>query len=273
LNIDLLLILLIVGLLQGILEWLPVSSEAFLFLTLVLLGVSPDKALAIAVMYHLPTGLASIYYYKREYIGAIKEIMTFRIRNKTMFIIITTIFTAIVAVPLYFIFEKILIGFESIIGKISTIAFFLVGLAMLITGAVVKVSERGHKELNSCTISDCVIIGSLQGFSILPGVSRSGVTIASLLYRGFDKEDSINGSFIMAGIVSVGVFLFLCIIGKVDWQILCSIELFISMLVTFVVSLIMMRTLITIARRMKYDMFLKFIGSLMIVLAICSFFI
>lgn len=272
-NTDLLLILLIVGLLQGVLEWLPVSSEAFLFLTLVLLGISPEKALSIAVMYHLPTGLASLYYYKHEYSSAIKEIINLRPKNITMFIVVTTFSTAIVAIPLYLIFERFLIDLETMVERISTIAFLVVGLTMVITGTIVKISEKGHKTINNCTFSDCIIIGSIQGLSILPGVSRSGVTIASLLYRGYSKEDSINGSFIMAGVLSVGVFLFLCVIGKVDQQLLFSVELWISMLITFIVSLITMRTLITIARNMKYDMFLKFIGMLMIALSICSLFI
>lgn len=265
-NLDIIIILIVAGIIQGILEWLPVSSEAFVFLFFIFCGLSPGFALILAMAYHLPTGIAAILFYRKEYNRIVRDFLAMKLSSITMYVILATISTAIVAIPLYFVINSILAQVESIIEFAMNIILAMIGIAMVVTGIMVgRGIVYGDRKLSDVRVKDCFFIGAVQGLSILPGVSRSGVTIAALIYRRYDEESCLNGSFILCGVASLGIFLFLAILGELSFDFITSYVVVVSMFVAFIVSMVSMKALLTIARRMKYGSFLKFMGSIMLI--------
>jgi len=270
-NIDvaLLAIFIIAGIMQGTLEWLPVSSEALVFLFLIFCGVEEQAALVLAIMFHLPTGIASILYYRRAYRDAIIDITKLKFSGVSRYLVLASIATLLSAVPLYFILRWIInyLGRETL-ERAAIIIMIIIGCVMLATGFMIGGSKPvGTKRLVDATDRDSLFIGMVQGFAIFPGVSRSGVTMAALVYRGFDKEDSLNGSFILCGVASIGAFLFVMLVdGSIKW--IFNIYIGASMFVSFVLSLLTMNLLVEIAGRLKYGVFLRLIGGIMIVLGL-----
>jgi len=273
-NLQLIIILMLAGILQGVLEWLPVSSEAFVFLFLIFCGVDPHLAIILAMMYHLPTGLASILFYRREYRKIILDVLELRFSIITRFVILSSIFTCVTAVPIFLIMDYVLAGIEEFVEKVAIVILIAIGVVMCITGfAVGSRHTAGMRSLEEATARDCIIVGFIQGFSIIPGVSRSAVTITALLYEGFDKKSSLDGSFILAGVASTGVFIFIIATGRLSIQYVLSVPIIMSMSFAFLISLITMRTLLYIAGRMNYGMFLRFVGILMIIFGVPLFLI
>ncbi len=268
------LIFFVAGVIQGVLEWLPVSSEAFVSIFLILCGIDPYIAILLAIVYHLPTGLASILFYREEYFLALREIIHLSLSPKSRYLVVTTVFTVVSAVPLFFLLEKMLVTMEKQVEHVAITVFLIIGLLMIITGILVGGRRPiGVRKLEDATHHDYMFVGVVQGFSILPGVSRSGVTIAALLYRKFDGESSLNGSFMLSGIASIGVFVFLLAIGRVGLDIMMSPIIIISMLATFFISMVVMRILLDFARKISYNKFLVFMGSIMVLLGSLSYLI
>ncbi len=262
-SIDLLLALIMIGIIQGVLEWLPVSSEAYLFVLLILLGFTPTEALVLSIIYHLPTGLASLLRYRREYYGLLRDLLRAKMLPKSRYILIATLATALTAIPLLLAMRRLLYGLESTIRRGALVAIMLTGAAMAVAGLFVRrVGVCGKKKISESSIVDCVLVGAAQGVAVLPGVSRSAMTIAALLYRGFDGESSLDGSFVLVGASSLGAFVFVMITGEVPLNLIFSAELIVSMLLTFFVSVFMMDLMVSIARRMDYAAFMMLMGTI-----------
>jgi len=113
-------------------------------------------------------------------------------------------------------------------------------------------------------------VGLAQGFSILPGVSRSAVTIAALLYRKFDERSSINGSFILSGVVSIGVFVFLLVAGELSLQFIMNKVVLLSIVFTIIMSLLVIRFMLDLAEKLRYAGVLRFTGILMLISGILT---
>jgi len=252
-----------IGIIQGVLEWLPVSSEAYLFVLLILLGFTPTEALVLSIIYHLPTGLASLLRYRREYYGLLRDLLRAKMLPKSRYILIATLATALTAIPLLLAMRRLLYGLESTIRRGALVAIMLTGAAMAVAGLFVRrVGVCGKKKISESSIVDCVLVGAAQGVAVLPGVSRSAMTIAALLYRGFDGESSLDGSFVLVGASSLGAFVFVMITGEVPLNLIFSAELIVSMLLTFFVSVFMMDLMVSIARRMDYAAFMMLMGTI-----------
>ncbi len=259
------------GTLQGILEWLPISSEAFIFLFLVLCGIPSSTALLLAMVFHLPTGISAIIYYRREYKKLFIDITNLRLSRLSMYVILSTLSTGIVAVPLYFALKGIMVKFEQIIDYVVSAIMMMIGVLMIITGILTgKTIRPGDRELEDCRPNDAIYVGLAQGFSILPGVSRSAVTIAALLYRKFDERSSINGSFILSGVVSIGVFVFLLVAGELSLQFIMNKVVLLSIVFTIIMSLLVIRFMLDLAEKLRYAGVLRFTGILMLISGILT---
>lgn len=272
-SVDTLLIaLLIVGVLQGILEWLPVSSEAFIFIILLLFDVPAQMALIIAILMHLPTGFAAILYYRNDYFEAIRNLASLKFDPITRFLVIGTLFTALSAVPIYFALKIFLAHLEATIKIASLVIFILIGIAMITTAIYASrtVSVIKHKNLWQITFKDSAITGFLQGFAIIPGVSRSGTTIATLLWRGLNQEDSLRGSFLLGGIISIASFFFLYLSADINPHIIPIHYYIVPMISAFAISLLSIDFLVKLAGRISYPKFLLLMGTLILSLSIIA---
>lgn len=204
----------IIGLVQGLTEFLPVSSSAHLIFAQQALGLS-DVGLAFDVLLHVGTLVAVVAYFFSDIINMIKgfflslidlkdgkfmeELRRDPYKKLAWLTIIATIPVGIVGV----LFNDVV---ESLFTGITIPAFFL-----LITGCLLYISQRmnsGRIDLSNITLKEALIMGCGQALAVLPGLSRSGTTIAAGLFSGLDKEFAAKFSFILSvpAILGAGVF-------------------------------------------------------------------
>jgi len=253
----------IAGLIQGVFEWLPISSQGNILGIFTLLGSNPQSALQLAVMLHIGTLIAAIVYFRKE----VREMLftkgqteNDRKQNKILrtFIIIATLATIITAVPCYLVLEDLLGSNVAFVLLILTILLFITGLIQLTKKRV------GDGKL---TIKNAILTGLGQGFSVLPGVSRSGTTTSVLLFRGFTPENAFKISFIMS---IPAVFLADVTYGVFKGFIFDEFAI-LALIIAFVVGLLSMDILIKLAKKINFAYFcfllaaVYFVGFLFLV--------
>ena len=181
----------IIGLIQGVLEWLPVSSEGNVILFLVsVLGLDPSETLYLAVFLHLGTGLAALVYYRKEswniLIGDTERDKDMRLR-----LLVMTGLTGAVGLPIYV--------YLNVSAAVGGALLALTGLALIVTGLIERRGNvAGERDASSLSWPETVALGVLQGLAIIPGLSRSGVTTSTMLLRGLRSDEAFNVSFIMS---------------------------------------------------------------------------
>lgn len=183
----------LLGVLQGATEFLPVSSSGHLVLVPWLLGWD-SPSLAFDAVVHWGTALAVVVYFWRDWVSLVKEIRFFP-KNLISLILLGTIPAALAG---YFLEDF----FEGMFGRPVAAAAFL-----LVTAALLTASERlGRRErdLHTLTWLDALLVGLAQALAILPGISRSGSTIAAGLARGLRREEAARFSFLLATPIILG---------------------------------------------------------------------
>ncbi len=173
------------GLIQGLTEFLPISSSGHLVLVPALLGQEPPD-LATSAMLHLGTLVAVLVYFRREVV----EVITFTDKGKRLLtlVLIGTIPAAVIGLT-----------FESQVDALNERPTG-VAIALLVTGVVLFATrwlDRGDRTVEQATIKDTVIMGFGQAVALIPGVSRSGSTISAGLLRGFTHAEAARYSFLL----------------------------------------------------------------------------
>jgi undecaprenyl-diphosphatase len=253
----------ILGILQGILEWLPVSSEGILTLVSInLLGIQASEAIKFSIWLHLGTFLAALIYFRKDILklvkhfpGYLKNVKSDDENSKLItFLIISTILTGLIGLPL-FLFAVDILGVLS--AKIMT---FIIGFFLIITGLLQKKSKDGTKKTEGLQNKDGIIIGILQGFSALPGISRSGITTSGLLFKKFDSETALKLSFMMSIPTIFVAEIGLGIIKGFEF----SLASFVSVLFSFIFGIISIGLLLKIAKKIKFWKFCLVLGLISI---------
>jgi len=185
----------ILGLVQGLTEFLPVSSTAHLILVSDALKLDPEKfGLSFDVALHLGTALAVLLYFATTWIGLLNDVLHGRWRLPGA-IVIGTIPAAIAGVL-----------FESAVSTtLRSVLYIAVGL--VVGSAIFVLAERmgeRRRRLERLTIGDAVLIGAAQAIALLPGISRSGITISAGLFRGLERADSTRFAFLLATPIILG---------------------------------------------------------------------
>ena len=194
----------VLGLLQGIFEWLPISSSGFIALIFsnVFMITDIDFILQNTLMLHLGTFFAALIYFRKDVTKLFlslfhyQKIKTESPNKKTLnFLIAATIISGLIGfgiLKLIQLYEDKL----SITGKAITL---IIAVLLLITGLLqLKPKNKGIKKEKDLKFKDGILLGLLQGISVLPGLSRSGMTVSGLLLRKFDDTSSLRLSFLMS---------------------------------------------------------------------------
>lgn len=198
----------ILGIVQGLTEFLPISSSAHLVLVPKLIGVTypnPSAAVAFDTLLHLGTLVAVIGYFWKDILSLIKAFISsimdiFRGKFKqelkedsfkklTWLLVVGTIPAGLAGV----LFEK---QFDALFSSVVAVGFFL-----LITGILLWAAERvktGHKEVKEFSFKNALVIGIFQALAIAPGISRSGATISAGLFSGLDRTLAARYSFLLS---------------------------------------------------------------------------
>lgn len=218
------------GLVQGIAEFLPISSSGHLSLLQNFFGLhsAEETNLFLDVLLHLGTLISIFIYYRRDVADMITEF--FRgckalvhpdpaekeppeMRRMVLLVIVGTL-------PLFVVLpvKKFVDGLYS-----NTIA---IAIALLITGTLLFVSDRlakGRKDVRSVTLLDIIVIGFAQGIATIPGLSRSGTTISVAMMRGCKREFAVRFSFLLSMPAVIGANLLTladAIQTGIDWSLM-----------------------------------------------------
>jgi len=181
----------VLGIVQGLTEFLPVSSSGHLEIAKVLMQDDSlaEQSLFTTVLLHFATALSTVVVFRKKIINIIKQIFLKQgqIERKFVWYIIISMIPAVI----------IGLGFEDLIEEIFNRNLLLVGFMLLITGLLLFLADRKYEENKPLSNSSAFIVGLAQAFAILPGVSRSGATISTGLMMGLTREDAAAFSFLM----------------------------------------------------------------------------
>lgn len=199
-------IAILAGIVQGVVEWLPVSSQGNLALFLTIAGIEPDIALQLALFLQVGTTLSAATYFREDIRIGIDALPGWRPDGAyegdnaiITYVVVASLMTGIVGIPLY-------VYAVDFVGQLTGGVFIsLIGGLLLLTGILQLASESvslGGRE--APTLLDSVLVGSVQGVAILPGISRSGVTSSALLFRSYDPPAAFRLSFLLSIPASLG---------------------------------------------------------------------
>lgn len=182
---------LILGIVQGITEFLPVSSSGHLELTKWLLNDQSlaEESLLMTVTVHAATALATIVVFRKEVLEIIQDLFRFKWNDGTKFcalILVSMVPAAFVGVL-----------FDDALEALFNQQILLVCLMLLLTGGLLILADRAKTTAKSVGWKDAIIIGVAQAIAILPGISRSGATISSSVLLGIDRDKAARFSFLM----------------------------------------------------------------------------
>lgn len=207
--------IIILGLVQGVTEWIPISSKTQVtFVYLQFLNGSTSSILPILLYGHLGTLLAAGIYFRKELSNIVRlffsrsDTESMQSRGKVGFLFTALVLTGIVGIPLLLIEQRYFPSFD------AGLLYAVMGLGLIITGVLLLTHrEENTKTKDEVTWKDGIITGLLQGFSTLPGISRSGTSTTGLIWRGFDSSSSFYLSFLLSIPTVIVAELFLYIGG------------------------------------------------------------
>lgn len=187
---------LILGLVQGLTEFLPVSSSGHLEIGSVLLGVSVKNNLLFAVVVHLATALSTLVVYRKDVGRIIQGIFELKENEAWRFAI--SILISMVPVFIVGVF------FRDPVEELFAGNMVLVGSMLLITAVLLSFSHFYRSGRSDITPLKAFIVGIAQAIAVLPGISRSGATISTALILGVEREKAARFSFLMVIIPILG---------------------------------------------------------------------
>lgn len=181
----------ILGIIQGLTEFLPVSSSGHLELTKAILGDTsvPEESLTFTVVLHFATALSTLVIFRKEVAEIFKGLFQFKWNDEFKFSV-KIILSMIPAVFVGLLFEEELESFFG--GKI-----LLVGVMLLVTALLLLLADKAKNTSKEVTFSNSIIIGISQAIAMLPGISRSGATISTSVLLGIDRTRAARFSFLM----------------------------------------------------------------------------
>jgi undecaprenyl-diphosphatase len=181
---------LILGLIQGLTEYLPVSSSGHLTIGQEILGVSGEDNLAFDVVVHVATVLSTLVVLWSEVVWIVKGFFKFQMNDEMRYVI--NILVSMIPVGIVGVFFKEQV--EAIFGS----GLLVVGICLLVTATLLTFTYFARpRQKEKISVRDAFIIGVAQACAVLPGLSRSGSTIATGLLLGNKKERMAQFSFIM----------------------------------------------------------------------------
>jgi|TARA_B100000315_G_C14519503_1_gene560830 undecaprenyl-diphosphatase len=262
----------ILGILQGIIEWLPISSEGVLLLvnSNFFQGTNIDLFIRQALFLHLGTFFAALVYFRKDVLELFKGALRYNYAStgtkKTLkFLLVATLISGIIGLTVLSVFDLFTIN-EIPFTKVMI--NFVIGFLLLITGSLqLRASSAGYRKVLHLNNKDGILLGLMQGLAVFPGLSRSGLTISGFLFRNFDETVTLRLSFIMSlPIVLLGNIL----LNFSD--IVFMKEMFFGFLFAFIFGLLTIQLLMSFSRKVKFGFFAISFGLLTILAGVVSLF-
>ena len=246
----------ILGIIQGIAEFLPISSSAHLIIFRDLFGIGSnigeDIALSFDIALHLGTLIAIIIYFFKDFWSMFIKGITKGTKDKEgkllWYIIIATIPAAIAGLL-----------FEDIIENAIRTNFILIAIALIAMGIIIFIVDKkfkAKKTIKSMSIKDAIIIGCSQAFALIPGFSRSGTTIATARVMNLKKEDAAKFSFYLSAPVVLGAVV-IHLLKNGFSLIYANLSIFlVGVLVSFIAGLLCIEFLLKYLKKHDFKIFM-----------------
>ena len=203
---------LLLGIIQGLTEFLPVSSSGHLEIFKVFLDFSYDStnSLFFTLIVHLATALSAIIYFWKDVKEIIMSLICFKKDENTFFVIYILVSMIPAGLAGYF--------FESEINYLFNGNLILVGFMLILTSLILYLSDRFNNSYKKLNLKSSLIIGFTQALAILPGISRSGATIGTSIFLGLNRDIAAKFSFLMVVPVIFGSSLKIILDNEIEFN-------------------------------------------------------
>ncbi|NER16974.1 undecaprenyl-diphosphate phosphatase [Spongiivirga citrea] len=239
----------ILGIIQGLTEFLPVSSSGHLELGKAILGDEsvPEESLLFTVVMHFATALSTLVIFRKEVMEIVRGLFQFKWNEETQFSL-KIILSMIPAVFLGLFFEEQL---EALFGE----NLQLVGFMLLVTALLLFLADRAKNTEKSVSYPNAFIIGLSQAIAMLPGISRSGATISTSVLLGIDKTRAAKFSFLMVVPLIFGSIAKTLLDGKITLDSSQLVPLSAGFIAAFVAGLFACTWMISLVKKSKLSYF------------------
>jgi undecaprenyl-diphosphatase len=255
----------ILGVIQGLTEFLPVSSSGHLELGKAILGDNslPKESLLFTVVLHFATALSTIVVFRKDILEIIKGILKFEWNEDMNFISKIAISMIPATITGVFFEEELELLFG---GQIA-----LVGFMLIITALLLYLADRAKNTNKSVSFSNAFIIGISQAIAILPGISRSGATISTSVLLGNDKTKAARFSFLMVVPLIFGKIAKDILNGELTYESSNFLPLSIGFVAAFIAGLFACTWMIALVKKSKltyFSIYCAIVGLIAIIWAV-----
>jgi undecaprenyl-diphosphatase len=239
----------VLGIIQGLTEFLPVSSSGHLELTKFFLNDDSvaEQSMLMTVILHGATALSTIVVFRKDVLDILKGLFQFKWNEETLFslkIIISMIPAAFVGLL-----------FEEQMEQLFDRQIILVGFMLIVTGLLLFLADRAKRTDKSVSYGNALIIGISQAIAILPGISRSGATISTSVLLGIDRERAARFSFLMVVPLILGKIAKDVLSGEINYSSGNLVPLSIGFIAAFFTGLIACTWMIKLVKQSKLSYF------------------
>ncbi|MBF0384984.1 MAG: undecaprenyl-diphosphate phosphatase [Candidatus Omnitrophica bacterium] len=261
----------VLGLIQGIAEWLPLSSDGLIVLAGKHFFNKPGnllESMEYALFLHLGTFFAALIYFRKDVFAILKAVFAYpkqsaEVKKLFQFLCVSTLLTGILGVIILKTLSDYLETYS--VGNIITA---LIGFCLIITAFLqIKAKPSGFKGAPDLKLSDAFLLGVVQAFAPLPGLSRSGLTISTLFFLRFEKEQALRISYLMSlPVIFLGNIALAIYDGfSGSGNIVFAPYSWLGLLTSFVVGIGTINILFGLARKINFGYFLIIFGILTLV--------
>ena len=244
----------ILGLVQGLTEFLPVSSSGHLVIFRELLGAEAPQDLVFEITVHVATVLATIVIFRKQIIDLLQGLFKFKYNSQTDFILKLVVSMIPVAIVGVFFKDKV----EALFSSLT-----VVGCALLVTAALLYFSDKAKKAK-----SEDITFG--QAVAVIPGLSRSGTTISAGLLSGASRSKVAEFSFLMVLVPILGEAFLDVIGGDMASSSIGTVPLAIGFIASFVSGLFACKAMIALVKKAGLKWFALYCAIVGVIVIICS---
>lgn len=259
---------LIIGAVQGIAEWLPVSSEGIIFLMKANFFASSEtlsEAIHYSLFLHFGTFLAALVYFRKKVWYLLKKLFQYKKAKEEdkkllNFLMLGTLVSGVLGIIFLEIIEKVTVD----ISAIAQIITIIIAIMLFITAYLqLRVKNSGYKEEKDLRYFDGIMIGIVQAFAALPGLSRSGLTVSALLMSKFNKQSALQLSFLL----SLPLVLAGNIVLNLD-KFRFDLNSLLALLASFVFGWLTIKYLLKLAQKINFGYFVLFFAIVTLLAAL-----
>ena len=256
---------LILGIVQGLTEFLPVSSSGHLELVKAIFGsdYEQQQGLLVTITLHAATAFSTIFVFRKDIFMILSDLLRFK-RGESLNFSLKIILSMIPAVIIGLIFEDFIASL--FVGKIA-----LVGVMLMITALLLFLADQVNENNKELNYSNTFYIGVIQAIAILPGISRSGATIALAVLLKIDRNKAARFSFLMVIPLILGSMAKSVMDGDLNQDSTALLPLLVGFVSAFITGVFACRWMVALVKKsqLKYFSFYCFaVGALAILFSV-----